>query len=109
MDSAGDVLSAREAARTLLSVGLHTSPDPTLSVLLLTATLLHVDSRSSSGAGLRGIMECLRRLGQAGPAAAGFEASPMQFVRYVAAELQTIPLDRRSAVVTSVAASLANP
>lgn len=107
VDSAGDVLSARETARALLTGGLHASPDPTLAVLLLTATLLHVDSRSSGGGELRAILECLRRLGQAGPAA-GFEASPMQFVRYVAAELQTIPLDRRTAVVTSVVGSLSN-
>ena len=106
VDSAGDVLSAREAARTLLSGVLHASPDPTLAVLLLTATLLHVDSRSSGGVGLRGIMGCLNRLAQAGPAAAGFEESPMQFVRYVAAEVETVPLDRRSAVLASLVASL---
>lgn len=41
VDSAGDVLSAREAARSLLAGNLHASPDPTLAVLLLTATLLH--------------------------------------------------------------------
>ncbi|MEW5688163.1 MAG: hypothetical protein AB1942_24865 [Pseudomonadota bacterium] len=106
VDSAGDVLSARDTARALLGADVSTMPDLSLAILLLTAAVLHVDARHSGSAGVGGVNDCLRRLAEGGTAHAGLAASPMQFVRYAAEEYEASPPDHRSAVVANVRAAL---
>jgi hypothetical protein len=89
----GDVLAARACARQiLLSVG----GEPDLlreAQLLLTAACLHLQGQIGGRLSCEALLAILRRLGGQGGAAAGLTKSPLQFVRYVAAEV----LDREPA------------
>lgn len=102
LDSAGDVLSAREAARALLGESFATGADATLAVLVLTASFLHLDASGRGGVHPRGVIDCLNRIGELGPEGAGFHTSPMQFVRYVAVELDTTPVEERLALMRTL-------
>jgi hypothetical protein len=82
-----DVLAARTFARTLLA-GLE-APAGLLAQarLVLTAACLHVHARVGPEPTLDELRDLLLNLGAGASSCAALAASPIQFVRYMAAEL----------------------
>jgi hypothetical protein len=83
----GDVLAARACAREILQT-VQADPAPLGNArLILTAMCLHLQGQIGGSVSCEAMLAMLWRLGGQGVAAAGLTQSPLQFVRYVAAEL----------------------
>lgn len=101
----GDVLAARACAREILQT-VQADPVPLSDAqLLLTATCLHLQGQIGSGLSCEAMLAMLWRLGGQGVSAMGLTQSPLQFVRYVAAEvLDSEPSSLAAAVALAIRA-----
>lgn len=102
---AGDVLAAHELATCLL--GSFGAPALVTrdARLLLTASVLHLQSRAVRPPAVRDLLELLVCFGSGVGAAQAFAASPMQFLQFAAAEFEMLdPPDRLAALRLSLRA-----
>ena len=101
----GDVAVARTIAHRMLSASCADA-DPWHARLLLTAACLYLGSRNGPEATLSDVQDLLEEIGRSLHATRAFEASPMQFLRYVGLELRSLDESTRtSAVRQSIAAA----
>jgi hypothetical protein len=99
LSPAGDVLAAHELASWLL--GSLGAPEPAArdARLLLTASVLHLQSRADRPPAIRDLLELLVCFASGVRAAQVFAASPMQFLQFAGAEFEMLdPTDRLAAL-----------
>jgi hypothetical protein len=100
--AAGDVLGARIAARALLEGTEAAASDRALATLVLSAALLQCASLGDGEARRRDVADYLQGLLDAGIPGPGMMCSPMQFVRYAAAELSALPPHSRCLLISQL-------
>ena len=99
LGGSGDVLGARQWALEITASDATFAPQPTMATLVLTAVCLHVDALASRGVRRRDVADFLRDLAEEKCEFARLAASPMQFVRYVALELESVGVADRIALL----------
>jgi hypothetical protein len=99
---AGDVLRARHWALEITASDAAFATQPAMATLVLTAVCLHVDSLASRGVRRRDVADFLRDLAEETCELARLAASPMQFVRYVALELESVGVADRTALLRAL-------
>jgi len=100
--AAGDVVAARNIARRLLRPANGPAAivaEPGLATLVLTAACLHCTQCSDEEASQTDLATYLAQLVQQRAIDPAMMRSPLQFVRYAAAELQALPLAPRQSLL----------
>jgi hypothetical protein len=98
---AGDVVAARVLARELIGSAMGSCPDmvdPVLATLVLSAACLHTAAVVGDVRRTDLVRFLISIMDDGGPGPALFH-SPMQFVRYAALELQSLPSRRRECLL----------
>lgn len=100
--AAGDVIAARYIARRLLWPADGPAAivaQPGLATLVLTAACLHCTQCSDDEASQTDLAAYLAQLVQQHAVDTAMMRSPLQFVRYAAAELQALPMAPRQSLL----------
>jgi hypothetical protein len=106
---AGDVIGARRAAVDFLQGPSSSEPGLAFQRLVLTAVCLHVDILHPDGVSLRAVVACLHRILTDAIVDPALARSPMQFVRYAAAELGGMSTEERNRMVRQLIALIDPP
>ena len=106
---AGDILAARAVAVRALGKAIADGGQLRLATLYLTAALLQCAIHDGEGVTLPALVAYLNELRLTGLPGREMNASPLQFCRYAAAEMNTLSPIQRSNLITTLLAAAAEP